>query len=219
MATQDVARLCPNLFRRYHEVRLLLEKSRQDRWREMLDDVRSQLAALTGKDFLWKLHGVAGGVSPVFSRNFAAAEKLPQRGFQEDRRMAVEIGEFQTRYEQRNPEKSNAPRRLYDEEFELFRSMLEEYRVSCFAQPWGLHFRFDQALEKQWEKALRSVAGRSPSSLAPSKSLWVERPLAGRQRGQFLGRDGANNDERIRTQTAPGEMIYRGRFQHVWVCA
>ena len=43
--------------------------------------------------------------------------------------------------------------RVFDPELEMFRWMLEEYRVSCFAQTLGTAFSVSaKRLDKQWQK-------------------------------------------------------------------
>jgi ATP-dependent helicase HrpA len=84
-------------------------------------------------------------------------DKLPQRGIAEDSRIASEIEQLFEKYQTRR--RDNLALGVFDHELEQYRWMLEEYRVSSFAQGLGTSISVSpQRLEKQWDKALRSIA-------------------------------------------------------------
>ena len=68
-----------------------------------------------------------------------------------DRAATEEIAEFWQRYEQQTAKTSATG--SFDPELQRYRWMIEEYRVSLFAQSLGTAFSISaKRLEKQWQK-------------------------------------------------------------------
>jgi ATP-dependent helicase HrpA len=152
LAVQDVMRLVRPLLEAYHQVALALEDADPDRWPESVEDVRSQLAALTAGPFLVRTpwHWLE-----QFPRYFQAIRvrlyKLVHTGAIRDRQLLTQIGPFWESYRQRQADHDR--RGLCDPELEHFRWLLEEFRVSLFAQELGTrHSVSARRLERQWEK-------------------------------------------------------------------
>jgi ATP-dependent helicase HrpA len=147
----EVARLLGPLFKNYHAMRLALEDA--PGWSaDAAADVRSQLAELLVEHFLvrvpweWLRH---------FPRYLEAARirlsKLGHGGSPRDREAAAEIATRHKAYQERRQdhERNNTQ----DAELELYRWMLEELRVSLFAQQLGTAIPVSiKRLDKQWEK-------------------------------------------------------------------
>jgi len=150
-SVQEVAKLALPLFETYHEVRLALEQRRPDSLKYAIDDIREQFAALLPAGFLiatpwaWLQHfpryvkaislrlGKLGGGA---ARDRASAELIAPRWRQFQERLA-----------------EHRQRGLEDADLEQFRWMLEELRVSLFAQELGTSISVSpQRLDKQWQK-------------------------------------------------------------------
>lgn len=155
MATQDVAKLLPKLFTAYHEARLALESSRGDQFKHALPDIRQQLNWLLGEKFL--VHTPWRWLTE-FPRYLQAIsyrlERLSSGSLGKDIEHTYEVAQFWQQYQQQL--EIHEADRVFDAELEMFRWMLEEYRVSCFAQPLGTAFTVSaKRLEKQWSKVTR----------------------------------------------------------------
>ena len=150
-AVQEIAKLVLPLFEAYHNVRLALEQPRPATWQPALDDVRRQLAALTPADFLretpwtWLQH-LPRYLKAISLRLSKLNSSLPR-----DRQHLELIARFWQDYEQRVEE--HRRRGVEDAELTRFRWLVEEFRVSLFAQELGVSVPVSgQRLEKQWSK-------------------------------------------------------------------
>jgi ATP-dependent helicase HrpA len=153
-AVQEVTKLVASLFEAYHELRLALESPRAATWQYAIDDLGDQLAWLLPDRFLattpweWLVH---------FPRYLKAMSlrltKIKTTGIPRDRQshclVATRWHEFKekaTAHEQRG---------IDDPELAHYRWMLEELRVSLFAQELGTSIPVSpQRLDKQWAKTL-----------------------------------------------------------------
>ncbi len=151
-ATQDVARILPKLFAAYHQCRLALESSRDGRWRHVSEDVARQLELLLPLNFLTEIPWRWLQECPRYLRGVAyRLERLSVGTAARDAEMAREVRQFQEAWNRRRDEHVAAG--IIDNELELYRWMIEEYRVSLFAQPLGTSFPVSaKRLEKQWAK-------------------------------------------------------------------
>jgi ATP-dependent helicase HrpA len=85
-------------------------------------------------------------------------ERLSSGSLEKDREYTHEIGFGWDRFRS-ELERLEAEGRA-SEELTTYRWMLEEYRVSCFAQPLGTSVTVSpQRLEKQWAKFEKSLRG------------------------------------------------------------
>jgi ATP-dependent helicase HrpA len=152
VAVQTITPLMRRLFESYHRAQLAIEEYDSPRWPDAIIDIKSQLAALTGERFLlrtpyaWLEH---------YPRYFEAIcvrfDRLASGGLDRDRQGMDELRPFLDAYRQRVATvKKSDP---YDAELEHFRWMLEEFRVSLFAQTLGTSLTVSaKRLEKQWAK-------------------------------------------------------------------
>ncbi len=152
LATQDVAKMLPRLFEAYHQARLALEQPLPMEGQYAVEDTQNQLSMLVSGNFLadtpWQwLREYPRYCQAIVYR----LDRLGSGSLSRDREATNEIAEFRRRYEQRRAA-DGGPLQT-DSEVELYRWMIEEYRVSVFAQPLGTLFSISaKRLEKQWGK-------------------------------------------------------------------
>lgn len=151
-AVQAITRLALPLFEAYHHARLAIEQCPQSKFGSAIADVRQQLQELTRGEFLtqtpwqWLQH---------YPRFFKAIklrlDKLPQSGADRDQMHSQEIASFWLRYVDRRD--AQLAEGIYDDQLEHFRWMIEEFRVSLFAQELRTSISVSaKRLEKQWQK-------------------------------------------------------------------
>lgn len=150
-AVAEVAKILPAMLLAYQEVRLKLDEMKRPEQAYAVSDVRDQLASLAAPGFLantpWRWLA-------QYPRFFKAAlkrlEKLASAADRDAQSRAL-ISPWVARLAERRQRHEEL--RLLDPELDLFRWMLEEYRVSLFAQELGTSLPVsDKRLEKQWEK-------------------------------------------------------------------
>jgi ATP-dependent helicase HrpA len=150
MAVQEVAGVAAPLLESYHQARLALEQAKAATWQYAIDDARDQLARLVGPRFLvetpwpWLRH------LPRFLRAVRfRLDNLGGGGLARDRRNFEEFSPRWQAYLERAEQ--HAARGLLDPELLHFRWMLEEYRVSLFAQKLGTSLPVSaKRLDRQW---------------------------------------------------------------------
>ena len=150
-AVQEVTKLVTPLFEAYHEVRLALETPRPAAWKYALDDMRGQLALLLPPNFLttqpweWLQH------FPRYLKAISLRLKKLSTALARDKTnfdlIAPRVKAWQDRVAK--PFTTDAEQ----EQLALFRWMLEELRVSLFAQELGTSIPVSpKKLDSQWEK-------------------------------------------------------------------
>jgi ATP-dependent helicase HrpA len=151
-SVQAVTRLVTPLLEAYHEVRLALEQPRPPAWQSALADIREQLAALTFEGFLTAVPDAWLKHYPRYLKGIASRlKKLASSGVARDAQAYAEIASRWKAY-QANAE-AHRQSGIVDPELTLFRWMLEEQRVSSFAQELGASMPISpKRLDKQWEK-------------------------------------------------------------------
>ncbi len=154
IAAQAIAKWLPKLADAILGVQLKMEELTQ-RYSSAKGDVRAQIAELTSDRFLAK---TPWNWLEQYPRYFAAIDyrlgKLEVTPVDKDRILTDEISEYWQRYvEMARVHQSQA---IVDPELETFRWMIEELRVSLFAQPLGTCVTVSpQRMEKQWQKVRR----------------------------------------------------------------
>lgn len=152
MAVQDIASLLHPLVRAHHRARLAMEDLPSDRWKAAETDIANQIDALSRSGFLV---GTPWSWLQQLPRFFQAIvyriDKLLHGGAVRDATGMADIEPWSDRYTQRAA--SHSQRGIIDPELVLFRWMIEELRVSRFAQPLGTSIPVSpQRLEKQWAR-------------------------------------------------------------------
>jgi ATP-dependent helicase HrpA len=151
-AVQETTKLVAALFAAYHEARLALEQPQPPTWQYAVEDVRDQLEALLPDGFLastpWNwLTQLPRYLAAVSLR----LKKIATSGIPRDRQAHDQIAPRWQAYQERTAEHHR--RGIADPELELFRWMIEELRVSLFAQELGTSIPVSpQRLDKQWNK-------------------------------------------------------------------
>lgn len=152
VATQDVTAVVGSIMSAYASLRKTINDTRSPNWKYAVDDVKRQVAVLTRPGFLTD---TAWGWLRQYPRYFEAAivrlRKLPRSGAVKDSQAQQKIEDLAGLYEYRA--KEHRERDVYDPELEHYRWMLEEFRVSLFAQELRTAIPVSEVrLEKQWAK-------------------------------------------------------------------
>ena len=151
-SVQEATPVVAALLAAFHAARLAFEKMKLPNVQYAADDLRRQLAELMVAGFLvntpweWLRH------CPRYLQAISLRiQKLISGGQQRDRQNHDLIARFAERLTQRGEE--HRQQGLSDPELVIFRWMLEEMRVSLFAQELGTSLPISpQRLEKQWAK-------------------------------------------------------------------
>jgi ATP-dependent helicase HrpA len=134
LATQDLAAWLPKLATHYHTLRLALETAPAP-WREVADDIQSQIVQLTDRQFL---KSVAWQDLREYPRYLQAAvmrwEKLRSGGIPKDRKLREPIERLSIRYRELV---AKAGALSHSQGLQQARWLIEELRVSIFAQQLG----------------------------------------------------------------------------------
>lgn len=157
---REVAELAGRILSAWHQAALLLERPVIPAWEPAIADIRQQIAHLMPRGFLtstpdqWLAH---------YPRYLKAVElrltKLTTVGHTRDAQRMAEVKPFWDAWLVQS--KLNAEQNVSDPELDLFRWMIEEYRVSLFAQELRTSMPISaKRLEKQWERVRRRPAGR-----------------------------------------------------------
>jgi ATP-dependent helicase HrpA len=152
VAVQDAAALLPNLFADYQTAYSLATTKCPHAWKPSYTDARRQLEALVCPDFLINTPWQWLAQFPRYLQAICfRLERLPQGTLNNDQRGTKEIAAFENRYRERIA--SHRSRGIIDQEIVSYRWMLEEYRVSLFAQKLGTAVPVSaKRLERQWKK-------------------------------------------------------------------
>ncbi len=156
-AVQDLTPRMRNLWEACHQARLALEQPIPARSHYAVDDMRDQLAELTRSDFLVE---TPWSWLEQYPRYFQAIcqrlEKLKAGGQTRDRQGYDTLRPFLERWRQREAERPEG--RSHHPAAEEFRWMLEEFRVSLFAQQLGTAISVSAPrLEKQWARVIAAT--------------------------------------------------------------
>lgn len=152
LASQEVRKLLTGLLQEYHEASLLCEKTTAAQFRRAAEDVRGQLNALTASGFLsqtpweWLVH-----LPRYFKGARLRLEKLRAGKGPADERALFTLEPWLKSLAQR--QKHLADHQLPLDEVDYFRWMVEEYRISLFAQELGTSLTVsEKRLQQQWQK-------------------------------------------------------------------
>jgi ATP-dependent helicase HrpA len=152
VAVQELVGVLAPLWDAYHQARLALEQTSAAKWRHASDDVRRQLTELLKPDFLSTTPWNWLQQYPRYLQAVAARlERLPAGSLARDLEATEEIRARWDAYSHRAQQ--NREREVLDPELALYRWMIEEYRVSLFAQKLGTAVPVSAVrLERQWAK-------------------------------------------------------------------
>ncbi len=151
-ATQDIIAVLRPFFTNYADVRACLNATKSPLMAYAVADVKAQLGGLSGPKFLTRtpwvwLQQYARYMDAILRR----IKKLTSNGVPRDRASHEIVQRCVSRFQSRSAE--HAARELFDPELDLYRWMLEELRVSLFAQELRTALPISETrLDKQWEK-------------------------------------------------------------------
>jgi ATP-dependent helicase HrpA len=151
-AVQTITPLMRRLFESYHRAQLAIEQKDSPRWPEAMADMRSQRAGLIGEWFLVRTpYGWLEHYPRYFEAICVRLDRLSSGGLARDSQGLAALRPFLEAYRRRMQQLTKPV--PYDAELEHFRWMLEEFRVSLFAQTLGTSLTVSaKRLEKQWAK-------------------------------------------------------------------
>lgn len=151
-AAQDLAKVVAPLLERYHEVAVKLGEATSANLRDPVTDIRQQLARLTADGFWTNTPWNWLTQYPRYLEAIAVRlDKLRTGGGARDRGAMQELAPHQRRDDDGLDAGGVSSESLAA--LEEYRWMLEEFRVSLFAQQLGTSIKISpQRLEKQWGK-------------------------------------------------------------------
>ena len=154
IATQSIAKWLPKLSAAAHETDLALSNIPASRGTTK-HDIKSQLAALTIDGFLGSTQWMWLKEYPRYFQGVTRRiEKITSMPAEQDRELANEVDHFLSKYAELKEQHDAIG--IVDPELVQFRWMIEEYRVSLFAQQLGTVIKVSgKRLEKQMDKVRR----------------------------------------------------------------
>jgi ATP-dependent RNA helicase HrpA len=152
VAVQDVSEFIVPLFENYHQIRLELEKLDLPVWKTVTEDLWSQLNLLVYPEFLTRTEWRWLLQLPRYLDGMKhRLDKLKEGGFQKDQKAFQQLKPYLILEKKKRSE--------YDEmdslnsHLEKFHWMLEEYRISLFAQKLGTALSISPGkLDEQWNR-------------------------------------------------------------------
>src|SRR5690606_4196017 len=152
LAVQEIAALLPELLESYSQAREALATNRSTLWQYAIDDMEQQLDDLVRPGFLSRTPFEWLQQYPRYFRAVAyRLERLRSGALPRDRSFSEQLATYIELY--RNMVEEHRELRIADPELAHFRWMLEEFRVSLFAQPLGTYLPVSaKRLDKQFAK-------------------------------------------------------------------
>ncbi|MCL4110402.1 UNVERIFIED_CONTAM: hypothetical protein GTU68_006622 [Idotea baltica] len=152
VVVQEFVQLIPGLFKLYHEARAAIENSPGAGREIVLNDMKFQLSALVCEGFLkntpwpWLIQ---------YPRYFQCLrlriDRMKSGGLKTELKLLDELAEFQNRYFERRQQ--HQKQQISDPMLDHYRWMLEEFRVSLFAQKLGTAITVSQKkLSEHWDR-------------------------------------------------------------------
>lgn len=148
---ERVCGLVERILARFHSIALRLTEPAPEGWTTSLNDVRAHLGRLLPPRFLTVIPYERLEHYPRFLRAIERrVERLREWGPAKDIALAQQAAKWQQTYEVRA--QKHEAEGVYDMQLDAFRWLLEEYRVSLYAQELGTIEKIsDQRLSKRWE--------------------------------------------------------------------
>ena len=154
IATQEVAKWLPKFSTAVHEAYLQIEGVPQ-KFGSAKGDIRAQISGLKTEGFMAKTPWMWLQQYPRFFQAIGyRIEKLSSTPVEKDRAMTDSLNGYWEKYSELK--EFQLAQAIVDPELETFRWMIEELRVSLFAQKLGTSVTVsDRRMEKQWSKVRR----------------------------------------------------------------
>jgi ATP-dependent helicase HrpA len=156
MATQEFAPWLPRTFEAYHRVRLSIESLGGGQAAALRSDLQEQRKHLFADDFLMEVPWMWLQHFPRYLQAMELRVEKWQTGAQQrDREASAQVSHYWQQFLHRQADLEQ--RHRYSPELIEYRWMIEEFRVSLFAQQLGTATKISaQRLDKQWEKVTSS---------------------------------------------------------------
>ncbi len=147
----EVSALLLDMLAQYHQANKRLSKNIQPTWLKVVADIRSQLEHLFYKGFLRQVEYTNLKNYPRYMKALQLRLDKLAGHFERDARLLNEINVFWRPY--LDYVQALPPQAQHNSELEKFRWMLEEYRVSLFAQELKTPYPVSaKRLQQQWKK-------------------------------------------------------------------
>jgi ATP-dependent helicase HrpA len=149
-AMGEVATVARESLSLYQEIQQQLSGNVPPAWAPSIADMRQQLTGLMTNDFLTRTPPQWLAHLPRYLKGLLLRlQKLKNAGLTRDLQHAATVAPFQRNYTERR--QAHQKRHVFDPALEQFRWMLEELRISLFAQELKTSIPISpQRLEKQW---------------------------------------------------------------------
>ena len=153
---REVGQLAGAILVAYHTVDLQLCKPAIEAWGPAIADIRQQLAYLLPKGFLTNTPDQWLAQFPRYLKAIEMRlQKLATAGHTRDGQRMAELAPFLQGWLERS--RQNREKHIVDLNLDLFRWMIEEFRVSLFVQELRTAIPIsNKRLEKQWEAVVRA---------------------------------------------------------------
>ncbi|MCA9085640.1 MAG: ATP-dependent RNA helicase HrpA [Planctomycetaceae bacterium] len=152
LVVQELVQLVPAIFTQYHETRRMLEAAKGAGWEQILADMRQQLNDLVHPEFLQETPWLWLIQFPRYMQCLRLRlERLKSGGLKTELSLLQDFLPFKQRWVMRRQELDKIKRT--DPMLDHYRWMLEEFRVSLFAQKLGTAITVSgPKLDEQWER-------------------------------------------------------------------
>jgi len=143
----EICEMLSQIFERYSRIRKQLKKKSKPNWLQSITDIQSQLDHLIYEDFIYYTPIEYLANYPRYLQGIEQRLEKLQHAAERDRQYTDQISSYWTYFIELNDEYYDNP------VFSLYRWMLEEFRISLFAQ--GLKTSVpisEKRLEKQWQE-------------------------------------------------------------------
>lgn len=154
LTAEEVSRLMDRILSAYHEVRVKLEDySRKPAYSAAVSDINHQLVNLISVGFMHSIPFLWLRQLPRYLKAIKQRLERLQGDRKRDQQLAQAVAHYWELYQ---TEVADTDGCALTDELQTYRWMLEEYRVSLFAQSLGTQVPVSsQRLDKQWAKIIR----------------------------------------------------------------
>ncbi|MCA9117028.1 MAG: DUF3418 domain-containing protein, partial [Planctomycetaceae bacterium] len=155
LAIQDIASLLPEILNTAHEVRMRLSRATVPQWQPAVDDMKSQLARMVHARFLTETPWEWLVQFPRYLQAIGVRlDRLEAGGLSRDSQLSADVSRRWQECRALGEQLEQQAR--FDAAWEYYRWMIEEYRVSLFAQKLGTAITVsEKRLDRQWKKVGR----------------------------------------------------------------
>lgn len=148
----NICVILTDVFTRYNDIRKQLQKNTKPNWLVSLSDIQSQLDHLIYEDFLYYTPAEYLNSYPRYLQGIQQRIDKLQQAADRDRQYTNVLNPYWEHFIAHNDEHYDNP------VFSLYRWMLEEFRISLFAQ--GLKTQIpisEKRLENQWQEVKKII--------------------------------------------------------------